>query len=66
MYNLTEKNARSNRHLAVVVTIGLHIALAAGLYLTAGEKPAPKKFSSQPKTEKATVSTVKNTPVDRP
>jgi hypothetical protein len=40
MYNIVEKNERRDRRTALFIAISLHIALAAVLYVYAGDTPA--------------------------
>ncbi len=48
MYTTTEQNELSRRHSALVLAIGLHIGLAALLFLYASEKPEHSTPASQP------------------
>jgi len=47
MYNnLTERNASRRRNTALVLAIGLHLALAAALYYSSTEKSVNRQLTS--------------------
>ncbi len=48
MYNMTERNELSRRRSALVLAIGLHLGLAALLYLAASDKPEQNAPASTP------------------
>jgi hypothetical protein len=50
MYNLQERNAQSNRQLAIALTIGLHLAVGAALFLQSTGKTTATTPATAAKT----------------
>ncbi len=48
MYNLSEQNEQRGRRTALVLAIGLHLALAAALYYFGTQKPGSTDYAGQP------------------
>ena len=53
MYHSAEQKAATRRHSALILAIGLHIALAAALYFTSVPKTVNNQLTSPGKLEKS-------------